>query len=171
MTSNVSERVTQHPHTPGERRVSTQKTRSNSPSLHHATAAREPTTSTRAQSTRGTSVIPRLPPPCHADTANTSKGRPDHSCMRPHHSGACEGWRVRSEIFFKPATVCCCVRCAGREVSRKARTFASDVALAVKEGPPTPPVRAGPIQAMGRAMHSRVHALSGQLDVRRVYRR
>ena len=41
-------------------------------------------------------------------------------------------------------------------------TWARVVALAVLEDPPSPPVRAGPINVMGRAVHSRVHALSGQ---------
>ena len=77
--------------------------------------------------------------------------------------GARVGGRVL--VFFR---ACHGVRHAGREVSRKAHTFASDVALAVQEGPPIPPVRAGPIHGMGEAAHSRVHAPSGQLNVRRV---
>ena len=45
-------------------------------------------------------------------------------------------------------------------------TMARFVALAILEHPPSPPVRAGPIHVMGRAVHSRVHTLSGQPRVR-----
>ena len=38
-------------------------------------------------------------------------------------------------------------------------TMARFVALAILEHPPSPPVRAGPIHVMGRAVHSRVHTL------------
>ena len=43
---------------------------------------------------------------------------------------------------------------AGREVSREARTLASDVVLAVEEAPPTPTVRAGGIHGTDRAKES-----------------
>ena len=42
------------------------------------------------------------------------------------------------------------------------RTLARTVALAAREGPPNPPVRAGPIRGMGRAVRSRAHTLPGQ---------
>ena len=41
--------------------------------------------------------------------------------------------------------------------------FAPVVALAVEEGPPIPAARLGPIHVMGRAVHSRVHTLSGHI--------
>ena len=44
---------------------------------------------------------------------------------------------------------------------RGGRTFASAVALAVEEGPPSPAARLGPIHWMGRAVRSKAHALSG----------
>ena len=45
--------------------------------------------------------------------------------------------------------------------------FAPVVALAVEEGPPIPAARLGPIHVMGRAVHSRVHTLSGHMKRRR----
>ena len=47
------------------------------------------------------------------------------------------------------------------------RTFARGVALAVREGHPSPAARLGPIHGMGRAARSRAHALSGHLNMRR----
>ena len=49
-----------------------------------------------------------------------------------------------------------CVRVGGR-------TLAHAVAVAAQEGPPIPPVKAGPSHGLSRAVRSRAHALSGRL--------
>ena len=59
----------------------------------------------------------------------------------------------------------------GREAGSEAHTLASDVALAAQNDPPNPAAKPGPIHGMGRAAHSRVHALSGHLDTRKTSRR
>ena len=59
----------------------------------------------------------------------------------------------------------------GRGAGSEAHTSAPDVALAVREDPPSPAVKPGPIHGMGRAARSRAHALSGHLDMRKTCRR
>ena len=46
-------------------------------------------------------------------------------------------------------------------------TFERHDALAVREGPPSPAVRPGPIHGMGRAVRYRAHALTGQASAKR----
>ena len=46
-------------------------------------------------------------------------------------------------------------------------TFERHDALAVREGPPSPAVRPGPIHGMGRAVRYRAHALSGLASAKR----
>ena len=57
----------------------------------------------------------------------------------------------------------------GRGAGSEAHTSAPDVALAVREDPPSPAVKPGPIHGMGRAARSRAHALSGHLDRRKTH--
>jgi hypothetical protein len=59
---------------------------------------------------------------------------------------------------------CVCTRalCGARELAWAGLHFACVVALVAQDDPPSPPVRVGPNPGMGGAVHSRVHAPSGQ---------
>ena len=70
---------------------------------------------------------------------------------------------------------CCACQIDRVHGRRDAGTWACDwvgipvrtAALAAQEGPPSPAVRPGPIHGMGRAVHYRVHALTGLASAKR----
>jgi hypothetical protein len=110
---------------------------------------------------------------------STLEGQPGHAARLPRLFTARRRWaavggrRRRSRRRTSPAhsehkhtsAKLASRRSGRRDVAhvdgRGGRTFASAVALAVEEGPPSPAARLGPIHWMGRAVRSKAHALSG----------
>ena len=78
--------------------------------------------------------------------------------------GASAAKRERKQVSANVCALCVLVRADMRTCVRVGgRTLAHDVAVAAQEGPPSPPVKAGPSHGLSRAVRSRAHALSGRL--------